>query len=136
MTEKVETPEDLELFHYGILGMKWGVRRPVGPDGLVSSGGRTKTKSKSSSEPQSKDSKKAGKLKSRSLSSLSNKELQELNTRLNLEQNYSNLTRQPSKLQKGIKYTQTGLTVVGLATAAYKLKDNELVKAVKKHAFK
>lgn len=27
--------EDLELFHYGVKGMKWGVRRKEGPDGLV-----------------------------------------------------------------------------------------------------
>lgn len=27
--------ENLELFHYGVKGMKWGVRRPVGPSGLV-----------------------------------------------------------------------------------------------------
>ena len=27
--------KDLELFHYGVKGMKWGVRRKVGSDGLV-----------------------------------------------------------------------------------------------------
>lgn len=27
--------EDLELFHYGVKGMRWGVRRKEGPDGLV-----------------------------------------------------------------------------------------------------
>lgn len=26
---------DLELFHYGVKGMKWGVRRKVGSDGLA-----------------------------------------------------------------------------------------------------
>lgn len=29
------TTEDLELFHYGVKGMKWGVRRKEGPDGRV-----------------------------------------------------------------------------------------------------
>lgn len=29
------TAEDLELFHYGVKGMRWGVRRKEGPDGRV-----------------------------------------------------------------------------------------------------
>ena len=29
------TTEDLELFHYGVKGMRWGVRRKEGPDGRV-----------------------------------------------------------------------------------------------------
>lgn len=38
------TSEDLELFHYGIKGMKWGVRRKEGPDGTVSSNVKSKDK--------------------------------------------------------------------------------------------
>lgn len=30
-----EETKNLELFHYGVKGMKWGVRRPQGPDGQV-----------------------------------------------------------------------------------------------------
>lgn len=30
-----QTSENLELFHYGVKGMRWGVRRPIGPDGEV-----------------------------------------------------------------------------------------------------
>ena len=36
--------KDLELFHYGVKGMKWGVKRPVGSDGLVSRGAKVATK--------------------------------------------------------------------------------------------
>lgn len=127
------TSKDLELFHYGIKGMKWGVRRKEGPDGTVSS--RLKGRKKSDDTPESEDSKRVKGLRGKKVSSLSNSELKELNKRLDLEQNYSRLTKKPSSVQKGIKYTQTGLTVVGLATAAYKLKDNDLVKAVKKNVF-
>lgn len=125
--------QDLELFHYGIKGMRWGVRRKEGPDGTVGSRHGTKPKEKAEA---SEDSKKVAKLKKRSVKSLSNQELKELNKRLDLEQNYKRLTTKPSTLKKGMQYTQTGLTVVGLATAAYKLKDNELVKAVKSAYFK
>ena len=128
-----ETSKDLELFHYGIKGMKWGVRRKEGPDGTVSS--RLKGRKTADDTPDSDDAKKVKSLRGRKVSTLSNQELKDLNKRLDLEQNYSRLTKKPSTVQKGIKYTQTGLTVVGLATAAYKLKDNDLVKAVKKNVF-
>lgn len=36
-----DNPEDYELVHYGIKGMKWGRRRPDGPDGTVSSGAKS-----------------------------------------------------------------------------------------------
>lgn len=32
---QTENSEDLELFHYGVKGMQWGVKRRVGSDGLV-----------------------------------------------------------------------------------------------------
>lgn len=42
MEVEVDNVEDF-LAHYGIKGMRWGVRRPVGKDGLVGSGGSSKT---------------------------------------------------------------------------------------------
>ena len=32
--------------HHGVKGMKWGVRRSVGPDGRISSGGRARLENK------------------------------------------------------------------------------------------
>ena len=42
---------ELELLHYGVLGMKWGVRKPIGSDGLVKG---SKADSKSKSKPKGK----------------------------------------------------------------------------------
>lgn len=115
------TPEELELFHFGIKGMKWGVRRPEGADGTV--GSRVRAKQRDDT-PESEDSSRARSLKGRSVSSMSNKELSDLNNRLNLEQNYARLTEKPSKLQKGLKYVNTGLTVAQTGRNVYKLKDS------------
>ena len=71
-----------ELYHFGIKGMKWGVhkdrKRSV----------RTKrSKSDSSDYSESRD------LLTKSPNQLSNTQLRKLNERLNLEQQYSNLTK-------------------------------------------
>ena len=71
-----------ELYHFGIKGMKWGVhkdrKRSV----------RTKrSKSDSSDYSESRD------LLTKSPNQLSNAQLRKINERLNLEQQYSNLTK-------------------------------------------
>lgn len=74
-----------DLYHHGIKGMKWGVRRKRTT--LVS----TKPKKRSS---QSEDHIRAKQLKKKKVSQMSNAELRELNNRLQLESQYKNLKRQ------------------------------------------
>lgn len=63
-----------DLRHFGVLGMRWGVRRKRGrPSG-------------------SSDHVKASKLKKKKLSEMSNDELSTLNKRLELEKKYKDLT--------------------------------------------
>ena len=72
-----------ELAHYGILGMKWGVRRSEAQ--LARARGK-----KSSSEEVNDDYKKAH--SSKSVKSMSDKELRDRLNRLNMEQQYKKLT--------------------------------------------
>lgn len=82
-----------ELKHYGVLGMKWGVRRGS------SGSGKTSRKSR-----MSEDHARAKSLKKKKLSQLSNAELKELNNRMNLENQYKNLKRQ--NVSAGRKFVQ------------------------------
>ena len=104
------------LAHYGVLGMRWGVRRAEGPDGRVKNlpvpvetshkpGRRVKAKG-GKRLPASDDAVRVAAIKQRArkstTDSLSNKELQDLVTRLNLEAQYDRLGG-GSALQQGNK---------------------------------
>ncbi len=92
MMTTIQDADDI-LEHYGIKGMKWGVRRS--DEQLARARGKT---------PRSEDSSKAkeslGKAKTSGAGTLSNRELQELNKRLNLEKNYADLIRPKTKQSK------------------------------------
>lgn len=151
----VATPklgEDLEgtLAHYGIKGMRWGVRRsqtarPVaGPEevlvapnrktgGLQTAGGR--------GHKPSEDAIKAAALRQKAKASgphaLSNKEMQDLITRLNLETNYKKAiaNNQPPKT-KGQKYMEAGAgflskAVKGEVNARVQGKEGDISRAYK-----
>jgi hypothetical protein len=109
------------LTHYGVKGMRWGVRRERGPDGRV----------------QSEDSKKAEEhltvVRSSSVKALSNKDLKELNARLQLEKTYKDLT-DPSKQKNGKNFVKKQLQDIGLEVSKNIIKA-KLTKDIKK-AFK
>lgn len=75
------------LEHFGVRGMKWGVRR-----NRESGGGSAPRRGKSVSVDAARFDKTRKKVKTRGVSSLSNAELKALNERINLEQNYARLT--------------------------------------------
>ncbi len=106
------------LYHFGVKGMRWGVRKD-----------RTKTGRKKRSQG-SGDYQRSRKLKRRSLKNLSNKQLEQLNRRLELEQNYKRLN--PSTAKKGYKIVQTLVGVGSTAMTAYKLASSPAVKALLK----
>lgn len=98
-----------ELCHYGVLGMKWGVRR-----GRSSGSSKKRRGSK-----MSDDARNAAKLKKKRVSELSNAELRWLNDRQQLEQNHARLN--PNKVKRGLA-AATG--IVGTATATLALAKN------------
>jgi hypothetical protein len=98
-----ETPIK-DLYHYGILGMKWGVRRG-------SKSGSSTVKRTSGSD----DYQKAKTLKRKSLKDMSNKEIEDLTRRLQLETNYRRLN--PVVKSKGRRFAEAALKTVGKKAA-------------------
>lgn len=110
--------ESNELMHYGVLGMKWGVRRSEAQ--LARARGKTKT----SSEDEHEDYKKAHSKKS--VKSMSDAELRSRLNRIDMEQRYSKLN--PSTVTKGkdvaSKIMKVGSTVATVTTTALTIYNN------------
>ena len=95
------------LQHYGILGMKWGVRRSTSD--LKRSSNRKKN--------WSEDARTASELKKKKTKELSNAELKKLNERTRLEQEYSRLN--PNIVKKGWKVVAGTAGVMGTTISIY-----------------
>ena len=107
-----------ELYHYGVLGMKWGVRR----DRSRSSGSRRK-------RSMSDDAREASAIKKKKVSQMSNAELKKLNERSRLEQEYSRLN--PGAVRKGWKFVAGATGIMGTTLAVYN-NSNQLVQLGRK----
>jgi hypothetical protein len=102
-----------ELYHYGVLGMKWGRRRYRRKDGTLTRAGR-----KRYGDNTHEDYKKAHDKKSVKLMSV--QELRERNNRLNMEKQYHDYTKKTSKGKAAITaFIKTAGTITAVA-AAYK----------------
>ena len=99
-----------ELKHYGVLGMRWGVRKAQ-----YDSAGRKRPKNLYIS----KDSKKATNIRKKNVNQMSNQELKDVNKRLQLEREYSNLTHKKSVGEKAVKtFIGVAGTIIAVETAA------------------
>lgn len=100
------------LEHYGVKGMKWGVR-----------------KKRKVSREVSKDYSEAKKLSKKRPSELSNEQLRQLNKRLQLEQEYKRLN--PSLASRGVKTAGAIAGTIGTIGTIYSAMNSPWFKAGK-----
>lgn len=117
-----------ELYHHGVKGMKWGVRKKAVSGAKEALSGAKKIADISAEQPRNRYNKRKA-LTQEEMNKMSNKELQELVTRMNLEQQYSTLTTDSvsrNRVSKGLQYADAILSIVGgaltIAVAYEKLK--------------
>lgn len=127
----IDNPRDYELAHYGIKGMKWGIRRKTGSDGLV----EKSSEPKEFSEDAAKAKSSGEKARTKGVQSLSNYELRQLNDRLNLEANYSRLTSsgtpESSAAKRGAQVYKGLKKAVEIGNEVYKAYNSPAVKLIR-----
>lgn len=104
------------IVHFGVKGMKWGVR-----------------KDKKARTPGSEDHETSRKLKKTKLRDLSNKELQTLNNRLQLERTNNDLQSRSAlaKIKRGTAATTAILAVPAVGVTVYKQYNSQAGKAAR-----
>lgn len=96
-----------ELYHFGIKGMRWGVRRYQNPDGSLTNAGKKRLKKGQTSNEETDSSNKTSTKYSstKTVKDMSDDELRQAINRIQLEQQYKNLS--PKNVSKGKKFVDT-----------------------------
>lgn len=112
-----------ELYHHGVKGMKWGVRRYQNPDGSLTAAGKRRRAKQDAKQARkeakqktwSDDARDSYKIRQKKVNQMSNTELKKVNERRQLERNYEQLN--PSKFQKAVKFVGGAVALTGSVLA-------------------
>ena len=107
------------MYHHGVKGMKWGVRKKV--KNTVESLSSKHTKNYSSDYEETRA------LRRKSSKKLSNEQLKKLNRRMNLEQEYNRLSTQTTN--RGINIARNIVGTAGTIGGLYAISRSDYVKA-------
>ena len=126
-----------ELCHWGIKGMKWGIRRFQNKDGSLTAAGRKRYKDSEASEPETVEQRRARTLRStnprelyENRDLLTTSEMRERIDRINVETQLASMAASTKK--SGFDFVDRVLKVGKKINEVYEFTNTPVMKAVKK----